>query len=683
MADGTIVINTRIDDSGAEQGVNRLGSIASKGLGIATKAAKLMAVGVTATASAVGVLAKKCVDQYAIYEQMSGGVETLFKNSSNKVMEYANNAYKTAGLSANEYMNTITGFSASLLQGLGGDTAKAAEIGNQAVIDMSDNANKMGTAMQDIQNAYQGFAKGNMTMLDNLKLGYAGTKSEMERLLADAEKVSGIHYDISNFGDIINAIHVIQQNMGITGTTAKEAATTIEGSLNMTKAAWTNLMTGMADDNANFDQLINNFVNSATSFGNNILPRIEIALTGIGKLIDSLLPVIMGKIPGLITNIFPKMASSGVKIISSLGNGLLQALPTLIPMALNILQQLTSGMQTALPQILQVGIQILQQLILGIAQQLPTLIPIAIECILDLVNGLLNNVDKLINAGIQLIFGLAQGLINALPMLIERVPVIINNLWNAFDRNAIKILKAGIKLIVMLAKGLIQAIPILLKNLPEIVKAIVNTISHIDMLNLGKKLITKLGSGIRSMGGSVVSWCRGIGERILSPFRTLKSKFVEIGSNLIKGLWNGIKSVKNWVFDKIKGFCGGIVDKVKHLFGIRSPSRVFRDEIGKYLAQGIGVGFTLESNIVSKDMLNSLKDNTKDLYGALRSAVDIETARTTAQVVNNKYNGSGNIVNNDNGITQNVTIVSPERTPSENARAIKKAGRDLAWTLTN
>ena len=541
----------------------------------------------------------------------------------------------------------------------------------------------MGTSMEDIQHAYQGFSKQNYVMLDNLKLGYAGTKSEMERLLADAEKVSGIHYDISNFGDIINAIHVIQQNMGIAGTTAKEAATTIEGSLNMTKAAWTNLMTGMADDNANFDQLINNFVNSATSFGNNILPRIEIALTGIGKLIDSLLPVIMGKIPGLITKILPQMASSGVKIISSLGNGLLQALPTLIPMALNILQQLTSGMQTALPQILQVGIQILQQLILGIAQQLPTLIPIAIECILDLVNGLLNNVDKLINAGIQLIFGLAQGLINALPMLIERVPVIINNLWNAFDRNAIKILKAGIKLIVMLAKGLIQAIPILLKNLPEIVKAIVNTISHIDMLNLGKKLIIKLGSGIRSMGGSVVSWCRGIGERILSPFRTLKSKFVEIGSNLIKGLWNGIKSVKNWVFDKIKGFCGGIVDKVKHLFGIRSPSRVFRDEIGKYLAQGIGVGFTLESNIVSKDMLNSLKDNTKDLYGALRSAVDIETARTTSQVVNNKYNGSGNIVNNDNGITQNVTIVSPERTPSENARAIKKAGRDLAWTLTN
>ena len=527
----------------------------------------------------------------------------------------------------------------------------------------------------------------------------------MQRLLTEAEKISGVHYEITNFGDIINAIHVIQQNMGITGTTAKEAATTIEGSLNMTKAAWTNLMTGMADDNANFDQLINNFVNSATSFGNNILPRIEIALTGVGKLIDSLLPVIFNKIPGLIIKILPQMASSGMKIISSLGNGLLQALPTLSLMGLNILQQLINGIQSnlpqmvngamtiittllngliqMLPQLLQVGIQILQQLILGIAQQLPTLIPIAIECILDLVNGLLNNVDKLIYAGIQLIFGLAQGLINALPMLIERVPVIINNLWNAFDRNAIKILKAGIKLIVMLAKGLIQAIPILLKNLPEIVKAIVNTISHIDMLNLGKKLIIKLGSGIRSMGGSVVSWCRGIGERILSPFRTLKSKFVDIGKNLIKGLWNGIKSVKNWVFDKIKGFCGGIVDKVKHLFGIRSPSRVFRDEIGKYLAQGIGVGFTLESNIVSKDMLNSLKDNTKDLYGALRSAVDIETARTTAQVVNNKYSGSGNVINNDNGITQNVTIVNPERTPSENARAIKKAGRDLAWTLTN
>ncbi|MDY5910586.1 MAG: hypothetical protein SPJ62_00950 [Inconstantimicrobium porci] len=492
---------------------------------------------------------------------------------------------------------------------------------------------------------------------------YGGTKEEMERLLADAEKISGVHYEITNFGDIINAIHVIQQNMGITGTTAKEAATTIEGSLNMTKAAWTNLMTGMADDNANFDQLINNFVNSATSFGNNVLPRIEIALTGVGKLIDNLLPVIINRIPQIIANVLPQMVSSGMNIISSFGNGLLQALPTLNLMGLNIMQQLLSGIQNnlpqmvngamtiittllngliqMLPQLLQVGIQILQQLILGIAQQLPTLIPIAIECILDLVNGLLNNVDKLIDAGIQLIFGLAQGLINALPMLIERVPVIINNLWNAFDRNAIKILEAGVKLIVMLAKGLIKAIPILLKNLPEIVKAIVNTISHIDMLNLGKKLITKLGLGIRSMGGSVVSWCRGIGERILSPFRTLKSKFVEIGGNLIRGLWNGIKNVKDWVFSKIKGFCGGIVDKVKGLFGIHSPSKVFRDEIGKYLAEGIGVGFVLESNIVSKDMLNSLKDNTKDLYGALKSAVDIETAKTTVGIVS-----KNSIVNN-------------------------------------
>ena len=247
--------------------------------------AKTTATMVTAATGAVAALTKASVEQYAEYEQLVGGVETLFKNSSDKVMEYANNAYKSAGMSANEYMNTITGFAASLLQGLGGDTEKAAQIGNMAVEDMSDNANKMGTSMEMIQNAYQGFAKQNYTMLDNLKLGYGGTKEEMQRLLADASKLSGVEYSIGNFSDIIEAIHVVQTELGITGTTALEASTTIEGSFNSMKSAWTNLLTGMADDNANFDVLVDNLVNSMSSFGQNLLPRVEIAINGISQLL--------------------------------------------------------------------------------------------------------------------------------------------------------------------------------------------------------------------------------------------------------------------------------------------------------------------------------------------------------------------------------------------------------------
>ena len=367
MADGSIIIDTKIDRSGAESGIKSLGNLASKGLGAVTKATAVMATGIAAATGAVAALTKASVEQYAEYEQL---VETLFKDSSDQVMQYADNAYKTAGMSANEYMNTITGFSASLLQGLGGDTAKAAEIGNQAVIDMADNANKMGTPIENIQNAYQGFAKQNYTMLDNLKLGYGGTKTEMERLLVDAQKLTGVHYDISNFSDIIQAIHAVQENLGITGTTAKEAMSTIQGSLNMTKAAWANLLTGMADDNADFDTLIDNFVDSAGAFGENILPRIEIALNGIGQLIDKLLPVILNKTPEIISSILPGMVEAGTNIVSSLGNAILQSLPMVVNYGVQLIQNLLNGIQQSLPSIAKCIIQVLSSLTTGLLEVL-------------------------------------------------------------------------------------------------------------------------------------------------------------------------------------------------------------------------------------------------------------------------------------------------------------------------
>ena len=269
------------------------------------------------------------VQGYAQYEQLTGGVETLFKTSSDTVMKYAENAYKTAGMSSNQYMETMTSFSASLIQSLGGDTAKAVEVGNMAITDMSDNANKMGTSMEMIQHAYQGFAKQNYTMLDNLKLGYGGTKEEMQRLLKDASKLSGIKYDISSYADVTEAIHVIQEEMGITGTTAKEAASTIEGSIGMMKGAWENLVVGMADENANMDVLIGNFVESTATAAKNLLPRISQTLAGIGEVITGLAPVIAQALPQLVETVLPSLLTAGVSLITSLVQGVVSALPAL------------------------------------------------------------------------------------------------------------------------------------------------------------------------------------------------------------------------------------------------------------------------------------------------------------------------------------------------------------------
>lgn len=337
-----LVAKIRLDDSEYRDGVGKAkGTFSTLASGVKTGLATVAKVGVAAvTAGVAGVtaLTKMGVEGFAQYEQLTGGVETLFKDSQGTVMRYAENAYKTAGMSSNKYMETITSFSASLIQSLDGDTAKAAEVGNMAITDMSDNANKMGTSMEMIQNAYQGFAKQNYTMLDNLKLGYGGTKEEMQRLLDDASKISGIKYDISSFADVTEAIHVMQEEMGIAGTTAKEAASTIEGSIGMMKGAWENLVVGMADENANMEVLIDNFVESTATAAKNILPRISQALSGIGEVITGLAPVIAEALPMLVEEVLPSLLSAGVSLITSLVQGIIAALPALYTALLDAVQ---------------------------------------------------------------------------------------------------------------------------------------------------------------------------------------------------------------------------------------------------------------------------------------------------------------------------------------------------------
>ena len=523
---------------------------------------------VKSVGSALLDVGKSAIDSYANYEQLIGGVETLFKDSSGIVENYANNAYKTAGLSANDYMETVTSFSASLLQSLKNDTSKSAEVADMAITDMADNANKMGTDMSMIQSAYQGFAKQNYTMLDNLKLGYGGTKSEMERLLKDAQKISGVKYNISNLSDIYNAIHVIQGELGVTGTTAKEAGTTIQGSVSSMKSAWGNLLTGLADENSDWNTLMNNFVNSVKTMADNLLPRIESTFEGVGLLITDVLGM-------LLYNIVPM----GVQLIQNLIDGMVSQFPDILSSINNAIGVITNGIVKMLPQIIQLGLKIILSLVQGISESLPTLIP-------QIVDTLIDNIDLIIDAGIQLLIGLADGLIEALPELIDRIPEIIDKIVMAISNNLPKIIEAGVELIAKLAWGIVKSIPNLVAAVPKIFTSLFLGIASfsIQLIQKGAEIIKKIKEGLAN------------GVRNVP----------EIGKNLVKGVWNGIKDTTSWILDKIKGFGKSVLNGIKSIFGIHSPSTVFRDEIGTNLAKGIGVGFENEMENVNGTIQKSL-----------------------------------------------------------------------------
>jgi len=537
---------------------------------------KKIADGIKQAVSSVIDLGKQSVQSYAEYEQLIGGVETLFGDSSKTILEYANNAYKTAGLSANQYMETVTSFSASLLQSVGGDTEKAAKIADMAITDMADNANKMGTSIEMIQNAYQGFAKQNYTMLDNLKLGYGGTKSEMERLLKDATAISGVKYDISNLNDVYEAIHVIQTELGITGTTAKEASSTISGSIASMKSAWLNLITGLANGNSDLSLLIQNVVDSALTAADNVLPIVE----QVTNSIISMMPQILTKI----TEYLPRFLDTGSKLLTNLINGLNENMPTIMSAVMQIINILLNTFIQNLPKLIEMGITIIVSLVTGIAEALPELIPQIIEAILLIDETVIDNIDLIIDAGIQLIIGLAEGLINALPIIIDKIPVIIDKLIIAITDNLPKIIEMGFILSVKLAEGLIKAIPQLVSKIPQIINSLIDGIKNYfsKMIKLGGELLDKIKEGLLD----------GI------------SKIKDIGKNLVEGLWNGINDAKKWILDKISGFGGDILKGIKGFFGIKSPSTLFHDEIGLNLGFGVAEGIEDSISAVNKAMQN-------------------------------------------------------------------------------
>lgn len=585
------------ESSKIEKAVNKTGEIASK-------VGKAAIIGATAAATAIGTITKFAIQHYAEYEQLVGGVETLFGaqglslkkyaqsigqtveqargkydqliQAQTEVMNNAKVAYKTAGMSANDYMNTITSFAAALKQSTANET-EAAKVANQTVIDMADNANKMGTNMEDIQNAYQGFSKQNYVMLDNLKIGYGGTKSEMERLLQDAEKLTGVHYDINNLSDVYNAIHEIQKNLGITGTTAKEAMKTIDGAMKMTKASWDNLLTGLADPKQAVGPLISEFAKSLGILAKNVTPKIKEVFNALPNALIQIAPQLMN----MIIDLAPSLILAAINLVA----GLVGALPGVIaPIFSQLSSLIGSGMIDKIGQ--------------SISSNMPTLISKGLDMLLQFSQAILTNLPVLVGMGMKLIFYLVQGLMSALPTLISKVPTIIANLADAFSNSAQTIFAWGVKIIAEIIKGLVMSIPSLIANIPKIIYAIFAVWNAINWWNLGKGLINGIKNGITSMGGSLTSTAKNLFESlknnvsnifnnikkvIESPIFGAKTKVlaiigelqngVRVGFNFIKShassVWNGIKNAIMSPMSTAANFVKAIINKIKGFFNFR------------------------------------------------------------------------------------------------------------------
>lgn len=549
---------------------------------VSVAAAKIGVVAATVVATGLTAMTKSAVEQYSDYEQLVGGVETLFKDSSDKVVEYANNAYKTAGLSANEYMDTVTSFSASLLQGLGGDTEKAAETANLAITDMSDNANKMGTDMASIQNAYQGFAKQNYTMLDNLKLGYGGTASEMARLindsgvLGDTMTVTADNVNSVSFDKMIEAIHVVQTDMGITGTTAKEAATTIQGSIGMMKSAWTNLLTGMADPSQDMGVLINNLVDSVMAVADNLVPRIADTLprivTGISSLAQKLAPYI----PPLIEQILPSLIQGATSLLSELVNNLPGILETLLPgIGGELGQTLTSALQSIFGT--------LQAILPTILSLVNTLLPPLLQIVQTILPPLTNLINMLLPPIVQIVSQILPILISILQPVLELLQPILD-LLNPIINLILMILDPLMELINMILPPLVEVISLISEEILGVLKPILEWYCKmlsgtlkaaikliVTVINNCKESFTAAWRGIKKAWNAAPAFFKGIWNGIKSAFAAVGKFF----KGIFTTAWNGIKSV----WSAVTGFFSGIWNGIKGAYA--SVGTWFSDIFGK------------------------------------------------------------------------------------------------------
>lgn len=637
-------------------------------------------------AAGIGKAIAASVSEGAKLEQSIGGVETLFKENADLVVKNAREAYKTAGVSSNEYMEGVTSFAASLLQSTAGNTKKAAEVSDMAYRDMSDNANKMGTNMQDIQNAYQGFAKQNYTMLDNLKLGYGGTKSEMQRLLADAQKLTGVKYDINNLSDVYEAIHAIQDNLQITGTTALEAATTVSGSANQMKSAFKDALGSIAIGE-----------NVQQSFAN-------LAMTIKTFVFDNLIPMIMEifrNIPeGLMaftSTMGPMLIQEGTKLIQNLAQGITTGLPTLITKAAEIITNLITGFTQNAPKLIQSGVELIKNLMKGLIDNIPLIIEKAGEIILKLVEAIITVAPQLASAGMELATNLSVGLWNKMPeilakmgeflvnlvkLIIEKAPEFlargkelmekmkegIESLREAIKQAVVTIITAIIEFLAskagdFLAKGkeLIDKIKEGFNAKKEAVKqAITNIITAVitflqskagEFLNKGKELIGKLKDGFNQKKADVVNAGKEIIEAARTAIASFKSKFVEVGSHIIEGVAQGIRNGVGKITSAAKEAAGKALTAAKSRLGINSPSKVFANEVGKWIPEGMAKGISGNLKVVK----NAMNDMTELGQNDLNDELDYKI-KTNSFLNYDSLKASEEEMNKDKCINLNLSI---------------------------
>lgn len=696
---------------------NTISGILGKVGGIAGGVIKLTAAGIAAGTAAVGALTKQSTTAYAQYEQLSGGISKLFGTAGQSVEQYAeqqgksvdevkdkfsqletaqsivfknaDQAYEKAGMSANTYMEQVSGFSAALVNSLGGDTVEAAKRADVAMRAISDNVNTFGSDMSSVQMAFQGFAKQNYTMLDNLKLGYGGTKTEMERLIADANEyaeATGQAADLSidSFADIVSAIELIQQKQNIAGTTAREAASTVEGSLNMLRGSWENLVAGFANPDADLGVLIDNVVSSAEIAFKNLLPVVERSIEGISRFITDAIPMLLDKLPDMVTEVAPKLIGSAVDLIEGVVASLNSVIPQLTKIVPDILADIIPQLESAggsiidtlvqtfnelAPMLFEEGINLIMGLSDSMVESIPTLIENILPTIESLSEGLREGAGTFVDVGIDFILNLAQGLMDSLPILLEQLPQIVINIAGVINDNAPKLLVGGVKLIYTIISGIISAVPALIQNFPQIFQAILAVWSALNWLDLGKNVITWIKNGVNTLKTQIPNTIKDIGKRaieffkgvnwstagsqaiqfITSAIRGLASlipnalkaightavsafksiNWLDLGANIIRGIVTGISSNVGAIVDAAKNAAKRAFDAAKDFLGIKSPSRLFRDAVGAMIPRGLAMGIEQ----TTPEAVESSEDLAKRLYSPFEDLMipDVEIPTATVE----------------------------------------------------
>lgn len=562
-------------------------------------------------------------------QQSLGGIETLFKDNADRVKGYAKEAYRTTGLSANAYMENVTGFSASLLQSLGGDTKKAAETANMAMIDMADNSNKMGTSMEAIQNAYQGFAKQNYTMLDNLKLGYGGTKKEMERLLKDAQKITGVKYDINNLNDVYEAIHVIQGELDITGTTAKEASTTLTGSFNAMKASFQDVL-------------------GALALGEGLEPALQgLAGTVSTFLFGNLIPMIgniLAQLPGMLITFvqiaLPQFVQMGTDMINSLASGFDFGMDGFWA---NFSEMINVFLTEYLPQFLETGVSLITELTNGLISALPNVITGMGEILDTMLVICFDALPKILQAGYDIIKNLALGIWNNLPAITKSIVDVLDKLLRTILDNLPQFLEKGIELIGRMAMGIWNNLPQIISTLTNLLIALIRKIGEYlpQFLQKGVELIGKMLAGIVQKAPELIAKLPAIIVQILASIGRFTAEFVSMGGQLLMGLAKGIAGAVGNVIKAAVNACKGVVSKIKSFFGIHSPSRVFA-EIGEFLDLGLAEG--IEDNI--KPVQSAMEEVAKETQRSFTSELNHNIISTNPQSMFEKTNGENALITN-------------------------------------